>query len=233
MADLVVIVPSRGRPEAAIELGEAFKDTCTASTSLVFAVDSDDPRSGDYSRVADLGLGSVIRSDSRSMVEALNRRATGYASMDPDLAPKAIGFLGDDHRPRTRGWDQAYLDALAAVPGLVYGNDLLQGINLPTQVAMTAALVQRLGHMAPPTLTHLYIDNYWRDLGRASGCITYLPEVVVEHLHPVAGKAAWDEGYRRVNAAELYAADEAAYQAYWAEHGSRDVELARSLAVPQ
>jgi hypothetical protein len=36
-----------------------------------------------------------------------------------------------------------------------------------------------------------------------------------------------------VNTDELYAADEAAYQAYWAEHRSRDVELARSLAVPQ
>ncbi len=47
------------------------------------------------------------------------------------------------------------------------------------------------------------VDNYWRDLGTAAGCLTYLPDAIVEHLHPSAGKAALDEGYGRVNAPEM------------------------------
>ena len=96
---------------------------------------------------------------------------------------------------------------------------------------MTADIVRALGHMAPPALTHLYVDNYWRDLGRACRCLTYLPVVVVEHLHPLAGKATWDEGYRRVNDRAMYDKDAAAYQAYWLEFGQRDVE-AVAAALP-
>ncbi|HET6737752.1 MAG TPA: hypothetical protein VFH76_02425, partial [Kribbella sp.] len=72
---------------------------------------------------------------------------------------------------------------------------------------------------------------YWLSLGRAANCITYLPDVVVEHLHPVARKAAWDEGYQRVNASSMYERDQAAFSAYWAEHGDRDVAAVRSAVA--
>jgi hypothetical protein len=131
--------------------------------------------------------------------------------------------MGDDHRPRTRGWDAAYLEALHDLgTGIVYGDDLLQGANLPTQCAMTSNIVQALGCMAPATLRHMYVDNAWRALGEAAGCLRYLPEVVVEHLHPVAGKAEWDDNYRRVNAPEMYGHDADAFGEYlrgqFAEH---------------
>lgn len=234
MADLVVIVPSRGRPQAVAEMAEAFDKTCTANTELRFAVDEDDPTLGDYSMNArEVVFGWSWRRtsvqvipDSKSMVQALNT-----AALEASQCSRAVAFQGDDHRPRTKGWDTAYLEALEALPGLVYGNDLIQGANLPTQVAMSSEVVRALGHMAPPPLTHLYVDNYWRDLGRASGCIAYLSDVVVEHVHPVAGKASWDEGYRRVNDEAMYEKDAAAYAAYWAEHGERDVQAVRRAAV--
>lgn len=225
MADLVVIVPSRGRPHTVAEMAEAFEQTCTADTELVFAIDADDPMRTVYLDAVNgvARVPYVLEAESRSMVEALNF-AANYAAHDGAIA---VGFLGDDHRPRTNGWDRAYLDALAARPGIVYGNDLIQGANLPTQCAMSTALVRALGHMAPPALRHLFVDNYWRDLGTAAGCLTYLPDVVIEHLHPVAGKAAVDDGYRRVNAPEMYHRDSEAYQAYMAEHGARDIAAVR------
>ena len=42
MSDLVVIVPSRGRPGAAHELRDAFNATCALDTQLVFAIDKRD-----------------------------------------------------------------------------------------------------------------------------------------------------------------------------------------------
>lgn len=228
MADLVVIVPSRGRPHTVAEMAEAFERTCTEiTTDLVIAVDADDPRRSEYEAVtlAQRGYGVLLVVNSpSSMVRALNYTAS---MLIEDRNPSTIAFMGDDHRPRTKGWDRAYLDALAVRPGIVYGNDLIQGPNLPTQCAMSTEVVRALGHMAPPVLTHLYVDNYWRDLGRAADCLTYLPDVVIEHVHPIAGKAAVDDGYRRVNAPEMYHRDSAAYEAYMTEYGGRDVAAVR------
>ena len=228
---LVVVVPSRGRPHAVAELAETFRTTCTADTELVFAVDGDDPLLEQYLAAAREalpgGLGVGVCGAPSTMVRALDQVA---AFALEHHQPEAVAFMGDDHRPRTEGWDAAYLDALRTTPGLVYGNDLIQRSNLPTQVAMSAGVVRALGHMAPPTLTHLYVDNYWRDLGRACHCLTYLPDVVVEHVHPVAGKAEWDEGYRRVNDRSMYAKDALAYQDYWLEFGGRDVEAVTAAA---
>lgn len=228
MTGLVVIVPSRGRPQAAKELAATFAET-KATARLVVAVDEDDPTKNDY--LAALGpypattVHFGLLTPPSTMVKALNDVAALYQN-----EARAIAFMGDDHRPRTMHWDAMYLAALDELgTGIVYGNDLLQGERIPTQVAMTADIVRALGHMAPPTLTHLYVDNYWRDLGTAAGCLRYLPEVVVEHMHPIAGKAAWDAGHLRVNDRAMYQRDSDAYADYAGSHLADDVAKVRAL----
>lgn len=228
MSDLVIIVPSRGRPGSAWTLAAAVRDTRMADTELVFVVDSDDPTAGQYAELVDQDLASVIRDDHANMNDALNKTAVAYAAMDKP--PFAIAFMGDDHLPRTVGWDRAYVDALEEMgTGMAYGNDLLKGRELPTQVAMTTDIVRALGYMAPPALIHLYLDNFWLALGRTVGCIRYLPQVVVEHRHPTAGKARWDEGYRRVNDQSVYSHDAAAFNEYLDVGFQTDVDKVRKL----
>ncbi|MDM4722761.1 hypothetical protein QTQ03_25345 [Micromonospora sp. WMMA1363] len=225
MADLVVVVPSRGRPQAAEELARAFAVTCIADTKLLFAVDESDSTGGEYP-------GWKITSPTHTMVEALNAAADYLLNRDllGSPPPVAVGFQGDDHRPRTKGWDQAYLDALRELgTGIVYGDDRYQGERLPTQCAMTADIIRALGYMAPPSLTHMYVDNFWLGLGRAAGCIRYLPDVVVEHMHPYAGKADMDAGYERVNDRRMYAKDEAAYLNYCGTRMTADVAAVAGL----
>lgn len=227
MTDFVAIVPSRGRPEAAIALARAFADTCTADTALTFAIDADDPRRDDYhdGLRGMPNVAHIIEQTSGTMVSALN-----FAAAVASKSAFAVGFLGDDHCPRTHGWDQAYLDALKELgTGLVYGNDLLQGGSLPTQVAMTSDIVRALGYMAPPALRHMYVDNFWLTLGRAADCIRYLPDVIVEHRHPLAGKAQWDEGYMRVNDRAVYRADEQAFAEYVQTRLADDAAKVRAL----
>jgi hypothetical protein len=219
MGSLAVIVPSRGRPHTVAELADAFRDTCTEHTWLLFAVDADDPEYARYRTAVDEAFIAHRRvqltvQPAGTMVTALNHGARTLLEAPGWARPDAIGFMGDDHRPRTKGWDRAYLDALTSLPGIVYGNDRIQGASLPTQCAISASVVRALGHMAPEELTHLYVDNYWLTLGRTAGCISYLPQVIVEHLHPVAGRAEWDEGYRRVNAPAMYERDRQAYEEY-------------------
>jgi hypothetical protein len=226
VTDLVVIVPSRGRPEAARELALAFTDT-VATARLVFAVDADDPTRFSYAEALNSYPWTTVHlaPSPSTMVKTLNVTAGLFAN-----EAYAIGFMGDDHRPRTRKWDKLYVEALRELgTGIVYGDDLLQGERIPTQVAMTADIVRALGHMAPPTLTHLYVDNYWRDLGEAAGCLSYLPDVVVEHMHPIAGKADWDEGHKRVNAQAMYQRDAEAYGRYVTEHFAADLAKVQAL----
>lgn len=234
MADLVVIVPSRGRPELATALVQHFKQTCTANTRLTFAVDADDPTLSRYP----YELTAPVPQPS-TMVRALNFAATGVAGLRAatetevswmDGTPFAVGFMGDDHMPRTYGWDERYLAALRELgTGIVYGNDLFQGHRLPTQVAMTTDIVRAVGYMALPALTHLFVDNLWLRWGRSLDRIRYLPDVVVEHRHPVAGKAQWDDNYARVNSGEVAAHDEAVFNAYVA--GGLEADLAKIRAV--
>ena len=233
MADLVVIVPSRGRPEAVADLYEAFKVTCVADTRLKVVVDDNDPTLPEYPNSA-----PTWACESRTMGEALNIGALSIAKHgytdDPryqdSTPPFAVGFMGDDHRPRTHGWDKAYLDALREMgTGIVYGNDLLQGENIPTQVAMTSDIVRALGYMAPPSLVHLYFDNFWKVLGNGADCLRYLPDVIVEHMHPTAGKAEWDEGYLRVNSSAMYEHDRDSFADWLRTSMVEDVAKVRAL----
>lgn len=223
-----MIVPSRGRPQAALELALAFQATATGDTSLVFAVDQDDPTEGLYDEASHRTIKVQAEPGTSSMGRALHVMATHFAFSDEP--PFAIGFMGDDHRPRTHGWDKAYLDALHELgTGIVYGNDLLQGENIPTQVAMTSDIIRALGYMAPPSLTHLYFDNFWKVLGNGANCLRYLPDVIVEHMHPVAGKAEWDEGYVRVNSQAMYEKDSQAFAEWLKRSMVEDVAKVRGI----
>ena len=71
--------------------------------------------------------------------------------------------MGDDHRPRPAAmpWDARIRECLSGGPGIVYGNDLLQGEKMATAVAMTSDIVTTLGYMCPPAMVHLCVDLVW------------------------------------------------------------------------
>ncbi len=66
--------------------------------------------------------------------------------------------------------------------------------------------------MVPAPVDHLYCDNAIKDLGLAMDRLRYLPDVLIEHMHPVAGKAESDEQYDRVNSSSQYRKDRERYQ---------------------
>ena len=207
MKDLVILVPSRGRPQNIEDLLFSLQETKTAS-ELIVIVDDDDETLDQY---IELGCKvMMIAKQGKGMARPLNFAANVFKDDYRHFA-----FIGDDHRPRTEYWDQKLIDALDEVgTGIAYGNDLLQGENLPTAVAMSGDIVRALKGMVPPGFIHLYLDNFWMQLGRDLKSFIYLPDVIIEHLHPVAGKAEWDENYRSVNAQEVYSADAKAFDKY-------------------
>ncbi|MEU6204580.1 hypothetical protein ABZ814_13445 [Micromonospora musae] len=233
MADLLVIVPSRGRPESVARMVDAWTETgAYGHANLLFAIDLDDPQHDAYQAQASDRALMLTLDRWLPMVHKLDKAAHGYAS--PIFDYFALAFFGDDHLPRTPGWAKRYLDELHVLgTGIVYGNDLLQGEKLPTQWAMTSDIVRALGRMVPAPVEHLCSDSSVYDLGQQASCIRYLPDVVIEHMHPAAGKASEDDGYRRVNSAEQVQCDSRTYRHWRATQLDHDAATVRALRERQ
>lgn len=183
----------------------------SAASDLLFVIDANDPEHDQYHFEVGQERCMTIHNNSRGMAYPINKAANAIAKQDKyDF----FAFLGDDHCPRTAEWDLQLMAAMQRRPSMAYGNDLLQGKRLPTMITMTSDIVKALGGMVPPNMKHLYLDNFWKKLGEDLGSLTYLDDVIIEHMHPVAGKAEWDEGYKEVNAQEVYSFDALAYQNY-------------------
>lgn len=224
-ADLLIVVPTRGRPANAAALYRAWQDTTAGCSDLLFAVDDDDPALDAYRAVfAGMPHALTYEGPRLRLVGTLNAVALEQAPRYRFLA-----FMGDDHRPRTHRWDARFTECLSGGTGIVYGNDLLQGENMPTAVAMTSDIVQALGYFAPPQMQHLCVDLAWGQWGRAIGRLTYLDDVVIEHLHPANGKARMDQGYEEANNAQQVHRDTEAYDAYMVGQFHADVEKLQAL----
>ena len=216
---VVAVIPSRGRPERARQAIAEMRDTAQlVSTRIVLGVDYDDPRIGDYAAaVRFAGYGPEVTmvilgpGEGGSLTEATNTISMRIAHADPE---DIIGNIGDDQIARTPGWDRLVADAMTE-PSFIYGDDLFQREALPCGgMFIHGSIVEALGYYALPVCEHLFIDNAWRDLGLGTGRLIYLPEVVFEHVHPLAGKADWDEGYERANNQEVIDRDRTAYESW-------------------
>jgi hypothetical protein len=221
MRDVLILVPTRERPDNARRLVKAVMGTATLQTDIVFAVDDDDHSYDDLV----FGSAPVIRGPRRDMPAWTNDLAAALADDYRFLAS-----LGDDHVPVTPAWDEKLVTALDGRMGVAYGNDLHQGAQWPTAAVIPSRVVIALGYMCPPPLGHLCADCFWKRLGADLGCLEYLPDVVIEHRHPHAGKAEWDDSYRRSDA--LSGPDKAAYDAFLENQWPGDlIRLKKSLGL--
>lgn len=220
MNDMAVIVPSRGRPGNIKRLYKALSDT-EAKVDLIVGVDQDDPFVDEYTDMADkIGdLIVVVSTVRRRFGPTLNIIAQNFVNYY-----KYLAWMGDDHLPITKHWDQRYREELDNGAGIVYGNDLVMGESIATQLAFTPDIVKALGRALPEDFIHLYIDNYFMALGEKIGGSVYLPDVIVQHLHPVAGKAEQDLTYTEANSQENWSNDKRVFEEYIIYELPNDVE---------
>jgi hypothetical protein len=214
---LAMIVPTRDRPHNITRLLRECAAPAARTTRIVLGVDEDQAaiyRAGlPYSNI------DIVSMPMREyLVPKLNRIAMAYAA----LGYTHIGFMGDDHIPRTQGWDLALCHACGKVGG-AYGDDLEHGEELPTYLVMSAAIVRTLRAFCPAPVKHLCCDMAWRDVTRGAGLLTYVPDVVIEHMHPEMpgtrhrGRAPMDAQYEATRTPEMYDHDNTAYER-WREH---------------
>ena len=217
MHDLLVIVPSRGRPESIARLADAMAATCQGDTELLVSLDADDPAHDTYPP----GPMYQTLTGVRGVVGHLNAaaaRVSGY---------RFLGTIGDDNVPRTPGWDTAIMETLAGTP-FAFGDDLYprEPGSHPCHIFTRSEIVVALGYLGPPSLRHMFVDNAWLAWGKACG-ITYLPGVTLEHLHFTQGKSPLDDTYQET--VSMWDADKAAWDAYQADGLAGDIAKIRAV----
>lgn len=187
-------LPSRGRPHNLRRFVQAYLDT-GATTPVYLWFDLDDPKLKEYQDVDIPSNWMVHVNGSRDLAEMMNR----FVKTFPD-AP-FYGFLADDCVPRTKGWDKALVKA-AGDWGISYPNDLFAGEKLCTFPCCGGRLIRELGWWGLPGLKRLYIDDALMFIGQVIGKLTYLEDVVLEHMHFGNRKAPMDDTYRKDSHAE-------------------------------
>ena len=189
MSDFAIVVPSRNRPNNIERLRQAWIDTGATADLLVY-VDEDDP---------------VLDQYKEPLIVIPGERKFFGPKTDGPMVEAAhnynfVGFMGDDHLPLTYGWDEIIKSKLKELKtGVVYGNDLHQGERLCTAVFLTSDILVALGHFCPPGFVHMFLDSVWMGWGRGIDRLCYLPDVIIEHFHPNAGKAENDYSYEQSN----------------------------------
>ena len=222
--DLLVITPSRARPQNAARLIKAVQATSRAVTHVHIAVDEDDPALPEYRKaVRVMGDGDEFETGPRGgLAEWTNRIAVRKAGEYAYLAS-----FGDDHVPRTPGWDAALIRAIESMggTGMAYPFDGTRE-DIPEAVVVSSDIVAALGWMANPACQHWYIDDTWAALGKAAGCIRYLRAVAVDHLNLVV-QGRPDATSR--DSGRTLDADKAAYEKWRRERMADDVAVIRKL----
>ena len=213
-----VIVPSRGRSARLADMLDAVLGLSDGRSDVAVCTDDDDPDAAGYDALRGLvppGRVMWFSGRRRSM-----HAWTNYVAAGERAAPYSyLASLGDDHLPRTVGWDAELTAVIEAGggTGIAYGNDLHQGERLPTAPVISRNIPGILGWMILPSMSSKYADNVWKTLGERAGCLHYVPGVVIEHVHPDAGKAALDDTYLQGNAS--WDADRGAYL-HWERTGA-------------
>lgn len=237
---LAVLIPTRGRPGNLAKVVAAWDFTqAWEHADMTAIVDRDDPEFQGYLDLfestknpdGDARFSLLLMDEWMPMVHKLNKTASYVALTGKYFA---LGFAGDDHVPQTINWARRYLTVLEELgTGMVFGDDGYQGANLSTEWAVTSDAVLALGRMVPADVEHMYCDNSIMTLFHNAGALRHLPEVRIEHMHPIVGKAANDEQYKKVNSRIQFKRDGLAYAAWLnASTGmATDVDTIQALRV--
>ena len=179
MRDLAIIVPSRGRPESVARLTRVCQERSLTDYQLCWGFDDDDPSLDASKRAAASGY---IWTGPRDGLAGWTNRIWGELRGEF----RWYASIGDDHIPRTDGWDKQLTTALSLKGGgFAYcWNGHHQEIpNFPEMCVVSGEILDALGWFAHPAMVHYCIDVVWMDLGHAADCLYYLPEVELYHDH--------------------------------------------------
>lgn len=181
-----LIVPSRYRPDRLNDMWQSALATADdpGGLELVARLDDDDPSA--YPELP--GNVTYIRGP-QLLMSCLWNDAQAHASGD------LFWHGGDDNLFRTPGWDTAVREAAGRYPDgivFVHGRDGGQDERLGTHGFLTREWGRASGWFLPPYFPSDYNDTWLTEVADRIGRRVYLPDVLIEHMHPSWGKGPED-----------------------------------------
>ena len=201
---LVVLIPVLRRPWRVVHVWGSIRATTPDTTRIVFIPDPDDVE--ENLAIAEIGAERLLVSG--NYARKIN---AGVAATKEDLI-----FLGADDLHFHRGWFETAVKALESNPaaGVIGTNDVCNPRT--AQGHSTHSLVTRsytrLGSIDDPnqflheSYLHERCDDEMVGTAKYRNAYVHVPDCIVEHLHPMVGKAPMDD---------LYAAQEERMRKSW------------------
>jgi hypothetical protein len=223
MKKIAVVCPTRNRPQNAERCFSFFKKNSGEMSNFYLIIRKEEEKI--YQNVNSQKI-FVSNSPRFGMCDPLNEGVDFILSKN---SYDHIFFLGDDHIIKTEKWDEKFLNFLNDKIGILYGNDLLRGEKLPTACLISTKIIKTLGYMAYPKLCHLYIDNYWKELGIDCNILKYFDDVVIEHLHYKNKKSQIDKNYEIVNSKKMFYDDYLIFEEWKKNNKFKEVKKIKEL----
>jgi hypothetical protein len=199
----------------------AYADTVQGDTDLLVVTDDDDQDA--YAGLALPDRASMTVLPRMWLTPKLNAVCVPAAERY-----RAVGFLADDCAPQAPGWDLMLAEALAT-PGIAYPEDRRRD-DIPEHPFVSSEIVTALGWFFEPSLVHYYADHVLADIGRSAGCLRYVRDALVPHLHYHVPGTGAERDRTYAEAERNGPADYAAYQAWRMTRMGADAATVRAVA---
>lgn len=202
-----ICLPTRGRPERFADMYYSAMATAGAEVEVIAVLDDDDDTAKDYP------IGP------KYVTVPAGTKQSGLWSVAWEHAKGDIAHMGaDDLIYRSRDWDETvarsfrqwrdkigmvYVNDLNAVrdkpfAGQHHSDEIAGGFVFSANPFVTREWIAALdGFFTPPFYESWEADTWIYQLAENISRIAYVGNVVIEHMHPMTGKAEMDETYQR------------------------------------
>jgi hypothetical protein len=189
-----LLCPTRGRPDNVRRMLDSVLVLADGPVEVVFYVDDDDQPTIDLMvELANDSYPIVPVIGPRILMSEMWNRCAEHATYD------ILGLSDDDVVYRTNNWDTLIMDAFSQYPDnivMVHGRDGIHDALFGTHPFIHRKWMETTGYYAPPYFSSDFNDTWLNDVANMLNRRHYIEALYTEHMHPVAGKAEWDNTYR-------------------------------------
>ena len=195
-ARILVRMPTRSRPAQALRVLDLYRGLAGRPVDIEVILDEDDETltSEVLYRFHALGARMCFGAH-KTKIEACN----GGRFNDWDI----LVLASDDMVPVKDGWAlrvaELFKEHWPHFDGAIHLDDGYAHDRVCTLSIMGRRLYRQFGYVYHPSYESVYCDDEYTETLRALGRIVYIPEKLIEHHHPAAGKGKTDELYLKNN----------------------------------
>jgi hypothetical protein len=167
-------------------MADSARRTAHGSVEILAYIDDDDP--SDYRTE---GV-RIVRGPRIVLSDCWNKLAE---VADGEI----LGMGADDIRFRTFGWDSLVRSVFDDFPDrivFVHGRDGIHDEKLATHGFISRRWFETVGYFTWGGFPADYADTWLHELAGRIGRRAFVPALLMEHLHPIARKAEWDQTHR-------------------------------------